>query len=238
MVLRRVHMARCWTQIERLTVKVSGGSLWAEALLFKSYAALASILIVLLTASISRRLDLSQGSWAVVAVGANPLLLIEGPGMGHNDLVAIAGVLCGIWLQLRFVKRRSLDLTIVFLTSLVKVHVVPAIFVFVHWLIRSQKSYLETVGNVARSLAPTIVMLSIAGWPFVSHVSDVPLLFGLANANQNYEIRFTPVNFLKDSLVRTFTSAGLDVSPESVKFAILTASLFVGSGYMSVATKA
>ena len=218
-----------WTQIERLTVEASGGSLWVGIVLFKVYAAIASIAIVLLTAAISRRLESSQGSWAIIAVGANPLLLIEGAGMGHNDVIALAVVVLGIWLQLRVMDKKWVGLTILGLASLIKVTVAPAILVLVHWLLRVRKSLGETCLTLAKVAVPVILMLIIAGAPFISQVRDIPLLFAFANVNLGYELGLTPVNFVSTILVDRFASAGVEVSASGIKAVVLAVSLGLGA---------
>jgi hypothetical protein len=219
-----------WTHIERLTVEASGGSLWVGIVLFKVYAAMASIAIVLLVSAISGKLEPNRGPWAVVAVGANPLLLIEGPGMGHNDMLALAAVMLAIWLQMLAMDKKWVGLTILGLASLIKVTVAPAILVVVHWLIRGRKSFGETCLTLTKAAVPVILILIITGAPFVSQVQDILLLFAFANVDLGYELSLTPVNYISGFLVDRFTSAGMAVSANGVKAVVLTASLGLGAG--------
>ena len=47
--------------------------------------------------------DYRRTGFALLAVGLNPLVLIEGPGTGHNDIVMVALMLAAVWL---FMTRR------------------------------------------------------------------------------------------------------------------------------------
>lgn len=219
-----------WTHIERLTVEASRGSLWVGIVLFKLYGAIAGATIVLLASAIGKQLEPGRGSWVVVAVGANPLLLIEGPGMGHNDIIALAVVFLGVWLQLGALNKRWVGLTVLGVASLIKVTVAPAIFVTVHWLLRIRQTYGALVVTLVRGFIPSVLVLTIAGAQFVSQVRDIPLLFGFANVNLGYEIGLTPVNFVTKILVDNFSLAGTQVSASVVKTIVLAVSLSLGGG--------
>ena len=218
-----------WTHVERLTVEASGGSLWLGIVLFKVYAAIASAVIALLVSAIARQMEPNNGTRALVAIGANPLLLIEGPGMGHNDVFALAVVVLATWLQLRAMDKKWVGLTILGFASLIKVTVAPAILVLVHWLLRVQKSIRETCLTLAKAAVPVIVLLIVTGAPFVSQVRDIPLLFGFANIGLDYELGLTPVNFVSGILVGRFASAGVEVSASGVKAVVLAVSLGLGA---------
>ncbi len=221
-----------WTHVERFTVEASGGSLWIGILLFKVYATIASVVIALLASAIARQLEPSLGTRALVALGANPLLLIEGPGMGHNDVIALAVVMLAIWLQMRAIDKKWVGLTFLGLAFLIKVTVAPAILVFVHWLLRAQESFSETSLTLVKAAVPVILVLIVTGAPFVSRVQDILLLFGFSTLDPGYEIALTPVNFVSAILADRFASAGVEISAGGVKAVVMA--VFLGLGAITI----
>lgn len=81
-----------WTVIE---LAVVGGTLWTglvgQLMGFKLLAGAALLAAAFAARAITRRTPAARhADLAFVAVAAHPMLLIEGPGMGHNDIVMMA----------------------------------------------------------------------------------------------------------------------------------------------------
>lgn len=83
-----------WTGATILLVKVlPHGWLWGEVVGMKLIEAAALCLAAWSAGRVAERLCPGQGRWAALAVGLNPLLLLEGPATGHNDVLMTALVL-------------------------------------------------------------------------------------------------------------------------------------------------
>jgi len=105
---------------------------------------------------------------AVLAIGLNPLLLIEGPGMGHNDVVMTALLLWAALLSARH--QASVAALVVGLAVAVKPIAVAAVpfLLAEHWRTSSRSSRaLEGVALLALSLMPTLAISVIFGGPAV-----------------------------------------------------------------------
>jgi hypothetical protein len=70
--------------------------LFAQLLAFKLVAAAALVALAWTVRALAEPGEPRRGDAAVLAVGLNPLLLIEGPGNGHNDVLMMALVLGGV----------------------------------------------------------------------------------------------------------------------------------------------
>jgi hypothetical protein len=81
-------------------------SLAWNVLAYKAIAAISSLVIVLVVWMAARLRDLDPVR-AVVIVGLNPVVLVYGVGGGHNDLLMLAILLVGVYLQLRGNRRAN-----------------------------------------------------------------------------------------------------------------------------------
>jgi len=91
-----------WTLLSAALVAVLHGSdLWTQVLAMKVVEAGALIIAALAGRRVAEGFSPGRGDLAFLAIGLNPLLLIEGPGNGHNDLLLMAGLLAGAALQQR-----------------------------------------------------------------------------------------------------------------------------------------
>ena len=75
-------------------------SLAWNVLAYKAIAAISSLVIVVVVWLAARLRDLDPVR-AVVIVGLNPVILVYGVGGGHNDLLMLAILLVGVYVQLR-----------------------------------------------------------------------------------------------------------------------------------------
>jgi len=95
-----------WTIVSMLLVRVMpAGAVLLPVLAFKLLGGAALVAVALLVRRIARDLDGDErrADGAMAAVIANPVLLIEGPGNAHNDIVMMVAVLGALAL---FARRR------------------------------------------------------------------------------------------------------------------------------------
>jgi hypothetical protein len=90
-----------WTALTDLIVRGMPGSLWGQIVTVKLVEAGALILTAFAGRRIADHLQPGRGALTLLAIGLNPLLLIEGPGSGHNDLLMMALALGGVALLLQ-----------------------------------------------------------------------------------------------------------------------------------------
>ncbi len=80
-----------WTQLSVMLLRVMySTSLWWQVTAFKIIEALALTLAAWLGGRLAARFFPGRGQLASLAIGLNPLLLIEGPINGHNDILMMA----------------------------------------------------------------------------------------------------------------------------------------------------
>ncbi len=85
-----------WTRVETGVVFVlRGQGLWAQVIALKVVEAGALIGAAFAGRRIAAKLSPGRENLAFLAIGLNPLLLLEGPGSGHNDLLMICLLLVG-----------------------------------------------------------------------------------------------------------------------------------------------
>lgn len=91
-----------WTLLSAMAVAIlHGAGLWTQVLAMKLIEAAALVGAALAGRRIAETFAPGRGDLAFLAIGLNPLLLLEGPGNGHNDLLMMAGLLAGAALQQR-----------------------------------------------------------------------------------------------------------------------------------------
>jgi hypothetical protein len=210
-----------WSHLEGAVYLLSGGRLWLGVVLFKLLAAASGLLVAYLVWKILGRSDPGHRLRGTVLVGANPLVLIEGAGMAHNDLAALAVAFAGIALLLRGRGSAAvLGLAAIGASLLVKalVAIVP-LALAVYWLRTIGAAAFLRLGLKAIALWTPVAVAS--SWSFVRSPGDIALLFGLANAALPYEIGFTPVNILRNALVHGSAALGVSIDPALAKGVLL-----------------
>jgi hypothetical protein len=86
-----------WSWVSAACVAVmSGASTWAQVVALKLLAAGATLSIAWTGRALAEHLEAGRGELTLVALAFNPLLLIEGAGSGHNDLVMMALILAAL----------------------------------------------------------------------------------------------------------------------------------------------
>lgn len=85
-----------WTRIETAVVfLLRGQDLWAQVIGFKLIETVALIGAAFAGKRIAAKLSPGKENLTLLAIGLNPLLLLEGPGSGHNDLLMVCLLLVG-----------------------------------------------------------------------------------------------------------------------------------------------
>lgn len=85
-----------WTRIEILIAALlHGSSLWTQIVGLKLVQAGALVMAALAGRRITQILSPGRENLTLLAIGLNPLLLIEGPGSGHNDMLMISFLMVG-----------------------------------------------------------------------------------------------------------------------------------------------
>ena len=91
-----------WTWIEiSIVALLRHGGVWTQVLGMKMVEAAALLATALAGRSITARLAPGKENVTLLAIGLNPMLLLEGPGSGHNDLVCLVFLLWGAALFFR-----------------------------------------------------------------------------------------------------------------------------------------
>ena len=135
-----------------------GAGLWAEVVALKLLAGAALLAAAIGGREIARFYDARRAELALLAIGFNPVFLIEGPGNGHNDVLMVALMLVGIALSQQGRPRAGyllvgLSIGIKFVTAAI-----------VPWLIMDQLFWERRHGRLAAAalalgliLAPSLV---------------------------------------------------------------------------------
>jgi hypothetical protein len=88
-----------------LVVLLGRAGVWGQVLALKLVAGVALVIAAFVARSITRTYEPQRADLTLLAVGLNPLLLIEGPGSGHNDIVMVAVMLAGLAAHARGARR-------------------------------------------------------------------------------------------------------------------------------------
>jgi hypothetical protein len=79
-----------------LTAALSWANLWANVVALKLLAGAGLIVCVSAGRALADHFAPGRGTLTLLAIGLNPLFLLEGPANGHNDLLMMALLLCGL----------------------------------------------------------------------------------------------------------------------------------------------
>ena len=214
-----------WSHLEALVYRSTDGSLWLGVAVFKLFAAGSVLCLAYLVRHMLLRADPANATRGALLVATSPLLLVEGPGMAHNDLFALATAFAGIALLHRGGTNRTVaGLVLVGVALLVKALVAVVPFALAaYWLrVIGPMPLLRLVLKAALVWFP---IAAISGWAFVSRLADVPLLLGAATASLPYEIRYTPVNLLRDVIAQHSAAWTAPLAPADVKLVLLCAAV-------------
>ncbi len=86
-----------WTLLSVIIVwLLKSAGLWWQVVAMKLLAGASLVLTALVGSRIAERFRPGTGDLTLLAIGLNPLFLIEGPGNGHNDLLMMLLLLAGV----------------------------------------------------------------------------------------------------------------------------------------------
>ena len=150
---------------------LTSGALFAQAMAHKVLAALALLAIAAGAARLADSARRAIGQVTVLAVVLNPLLLVEGPGMGHNDVLMMALI---VWSAVMCRSERWLTAALlVGLAGAIKPVAFTAVpLVAFEYLVRSRqpwssKSLLSILSLVFLTFAPFVAASYCFGGPAV-----------------------------------------------------------------------
>ncbi len=90
-----------WTQLEiGVVASMRDGSVWSQVVVMKLLQGAALLAMALAGRRLAMHFHPERGNLTLLAIGLNPLLLLEGPGSGHNDMLLVAFLLVGAVLYL------------------------------------------------------------------------------------------------------------------------------------------
>jgi hypothetical protein len=143
------------------------GGLFGQVLAHKLIAAFGLIAAALGGARLAEGREPGRGTLTLLAIGLNPLLLLEGPGSGHNDIVMLALL---VWGGVVYAKDRGrLAAVLVGLAIAVKpvaLIVVPLLAIST-WVKGDRPRRLtDAVWAVSLSLVPVLLLSFLFGGPY------------------------------------------------------------------------
>ena len=144
-----------WLEIGTAALLRSGG-VWTQVIAIKLLEAGALIATALAGRSLTARWRPGWENVTLAAIGLNPMLLLEGPGSGHNDLVCLTFVLLGA--VFFFDKKYAVAALCLGLSVAVK----PVTLALLPWMLLEYargRSWRQTLPGLA--LAPMIVLLPL-----------------------------------------------------------------------------
>lgn len=167
-----------WTLLSMgLLAPLRHASLYAQVVVFKLLAAGALVLLARSVAAIAAARDARFRQVAFVAVAFNPLLVIEGPLGGHNDLVVMALFTAGAVALLA--SRARTALLLVGLSASIKV----ITFAAVPWLLLHEWRRLADRDRRARAVSVLGLLVVAVAPTLVGQLPfELPSLFGLGGA--------------------------------------------------------
>lgn len=180
-----------WTRLSQLVYILSGGSMLVGVVLFKVICTLCAGGILWSVWGISKRIEPGSELPQAVLFGANPLVLVEGIGMAHNEFVGLVLVAVGAYLALAS-ERRWIGFCLVASALLIKLTAIVAVFIFFVWLYRESENIAAFLKDIAKAAVPLVVIFAVAGYPFINEPFDVLRMFGVYTFDLPYGVRFTP----------------------------------------------
>jgi hypothetical protein len=139
------------------------GGLYGEVVAHKLVAGVTLLVAAGGAARVSELREAGRGRLTFLAIVFNPLLLLEGPGTGHNDFVMIA---CLMWSAVLFAEGRhrlsALTAGLAIAVKPVAIVAMPA-FLLEDWLRETgARRWRATVESVVLAAAPFVLL----SWPF------------------------------------------------------------------------
>jgi hypothetical protein len=187
-----------WTAIEGCIYLMSNGNLWLGVLLLKVLSTVASLILTFFVAKVARTLNPKYEIASMIFLGAHPLLLVEGPAMAHVDIITLAVVVLGIYLQMCYRSKVWIGALFLMTAVLLKAYSIPCLFLFFWWLFRNRAPLKSRSLRILKAATPAAALFAIASVPYIGGLSDIPRLLGYAAAGLT--VPFVPVSLLEKAL--------------------------------------
>ena len=183
-----------WTRAETgMVFLLRGSGLWAQVIGLKLVEAGALIGAAFAGRRITGKLSPGKENLTLLAIGLNPLLLLEGPGSGHNDLLMVCLLLVG---TMFFVEKKYLWAAL-FLGGSVGIKLITLAVLPWAWMewARGRTGREKIAGGMAAfllTLLPTIVCY-FGLWHGGATLASLHAraLYNLSAATQQENVRFT-----------------------------------------------
>lgn len=158
-----------WEALSALLVRLAGNSLWSNMLAQKALA-LAAYLLSLLLLAITLRHTAPQRTLAATLLFAwNPLVLMEGLGNGHNDMLMAVFLLGAFWMLSRV--RPSANpmprllyggVALIFLAASILVKFITVLFVpfFLFYLLSGERKGGKWLSHSALLFLPALLLIA------------------------------------------------------------------------------
>ena len=206
-----------WTHVATLIVTLSGGSLWVGTLLFKLTTVGAMVACTFLARRVLKEINPSLSSLGFMFIAANPLIMVESASTGHNDIVAIAAVMLGVWLMLRDPLKPWWGLLAICTGILLKASAAPALMIAGLWICRDIWKKKLSWFVIPLSALLVIMLLAVVIMPFWSGFTDLPRLFGLGMMTGGpYKMWLAPALLAKEGMYYITQLMGTGMAREIV----------------------
>lgn len=188
-----------WTRIEIAVVALLHGSgLWPQIVGLKMVQGVALVMAALAGRRITQILSPGRENLTLLAIGLNPLLVFEGPGSGHNDLLMVSFLLVGamFYLEKKYLLA-SLFLGLSVGVKMLTLAVLP-------WALMDYgrgKSWPRRIGGAAIALAFLLLPLVICYGRLWAGVHT------LGSISQRATLNGSEVTFAQDMAVRAWLLA-------------------------------
>jgi hypothetical protein len=145
----------------------SFAGLLGEIAIHKAAAAVALLWCAVVGGRLAEALAPGRGTLTVFAIGLNPLLLLEGPGSGHNDLAMMALILGGALMTAR--ARHTFAALLVGLACAVKAPALAVVPLLIIGRMASSggRDWRGAATTLGLTLAPLFVLSVVFGGPAV-----------------------------------------------------------------------
>ena len=156
-----------WALVAAAVGKLGLG-LHAELLVHKAWAGLSLLGAAAAAGRLAAFRGAPLGSWAPLVIALNPLLLVEGPGSGHNDIVMVALLL---WAAVKSARHHAVGAAVVVGLAVaikpVALLAVPLVIAAHARPSAGMSTALRAITLLALTLMPTLVLSLLFGGPAV-----------------------------------------------------------------------
>jgi len=197
------HYGPPWIALSAGIAWISGrAALFPGVLLFKGVAALSHLAVGFLSYRLARSWNEAAGVASAVLLGWSPLLLLEGAGSGHNDLLMMALALAGLLAYRK--KKPWWGLFLLLLSVMVKyVSLILLFFYCLAWL-REQEGGRARLRLLGMVVGVALLAFALAYAPFWE--GPATLLGGITEESSH--LILSPAAFLRGPLQALWPALG------------------------------